>query len=124
MRMPAGLDFAAAATVPVAFLTVAYSVGHLARLSAGETILIHGGAGGVGLAAIQYARHRGARVFATAGSPAKRALSAENLGVEAVLDSRSLSFADDVMRLTERRRRGCRAQFAERRGDAPQPRRW
>ncbi|QJU57632.1 polyketide synthase [Sphingomonas sp. AP4-R1] len=99
MRMPAGLDFAAAATVPVAFLTVAYSVGHLARLSAGETILVHGGAGGVGLAAIQYALHRGARVFATAGSPAKRALL-ENLGVEAVLDSRSLSFADDVMRLT------------------------
>lgn len=99
MRMPAGLDFTAAATVPVAFLTVAYSVGHLARLAPGETILIHGGAGGVGLAAIQYALHRGARVFATAGSPAKRALL-ENLGVEAVLDSRSLSFADDVMRLT------------------------
>jgi acyl transferase domain-containing protein/NADPH:quinone reductase-like Zn-dependent oxidoreductase/acyl carrier protein len=100
MRVPAGMDFAAAATVPVAFLTVAYSVGHLARLEAGETILIHGGAGGVGLAAIQYARHRGARIFATAGSPAKRALLA-HLGVDAVLDSRSLSFADDVMRLTD-----------------------
>jgi NADPH:quinone reductase-like Zn-dependent oxidoreductase/acyl carrier protein/NADP-dependent 3-hydroxy acid dehydrogenase YdfG len=100
MRMPAGMDFAAAATVPVAFLTVAYSLGHLAQLGAGETVLIHGGAGGVGLAAIQYARHRGARIFATAGSPAKRALL-RSLGVEAVLDSRSLSFADDVMRLTD-----------------------
>ena len=99
MRMPAGLDFAAAATVPVAFLTVAYSLGHLARIGAGETLLVHGGAGGVGLAAIQYALHCGARVFATAGSPAKRALL-RNLGVEAVLDSRSLSFADDVLRLT------------------------
>ncbi|WP_420142776.1 SDR family NAD(P)-dependent oxidoreductase [Sphingomonas sp.] len=99
MRMPAELDFAAAATVPVAFLTVAYSVGPLARLAAGETILVHGGAGGVGLAAIQYALHRGARVFATAGSPAKRALL-EKLGVEAVLDSRSLTFVDDVLRLT------------------------
>jgi acyl transferase domain-containing protein/NADPH:quinone reductase-like Zn-dependent oxidoreductase/acyl carrier protein len=100
MRMPAGMDFAAAATVPVAFLTVAYAIGQLARLSAGETILIHGGAGGVGLAAIQYARHRGARVFATAGSPAKRALL-ESLGVEAVFDSRSLAFVDEVMALTE-----------------------
>ncbi len=99
MRMPAGMDFAAAATVPVAFLTVAYAVGHLARLSAGETILIHGGAGGVGLAAIQYAQHRGARVFATAGSPAKRALL-ESLGVEAVFDSRTIAFADEVMALT------------------------
>lgn len=100
MRMPAGMDFAAAATVPVTFLTVAYALGHLAQIGEGETILIHGGAGGVGLAAIQYARHRGARVFATAGSPAKRALLT-NLGVDAVLDSRSLSFADEVMRLTD-----------------------
>lgn len=100
MRMPADMSFAAAATVPVAFLTTVYAVGQLAQLEAGETILIHGGAGGVGLAAIQYARHRGARIFATAGSPAKRALLA-SLGVEAVLDSRSLSFADDVMRLTD-----------------------
>ncbi|WP_174274978.1 type I polyketide synthase [Sphingomonas bacterium] len=100
MRMPRGMEFAAAATVPVAFLTVAYAVGHLGRLSKGETILIHGGAGGVGLAAIQYAKYRGARVFATAGSPAKRALL-ESLGVDAVFDSRSLAFADEVMRLTE-----------------------
>ena len=99
MRMPAGLDFAGAATVPVAFLTVVYAVGHLARLQPGETILIHGGAGGVGLAAIQYARHRGARIFATAGSAPKRALL-RRLGVEAVLDSRSLDFADEVLRLT------------------------
>jgi len=100
MRMPAGMSFAAAATVPVAFLTTVYALGHLAQVAEGETVLIHGGAGGVGLAAIQYAKHRGARVFATAGSPAKRALL-QNLGVEAVLDSRSLAFADEVMRLTD-----------------------
>jgi len=99
MRMPASMSFAAAATVPVAFLTTIYALGHLAQIAEGETVLIHGGAGGVGLAAIQYAKHRGARVFATAGSPAKRALL-QNLGVETVLDSRSLAFADDVMRLT------------------------
>ncbi|WP_294389595.1 type I polyketide synthase [uncultured Sphingomonas sp.] len=100
MRMPADMGFAAAATIPVAFLTTVYALGHLARIEAGETVLIHGGAGGVGLAAIQYARHRGARVFATAGSPTKRALL-RTLGVEAVLDSRSLTFADEVMRLTD-----------------------
>ena len=100
MRMPAGMSFAAAATVPVAFLTTIYALGHLAQIGEGETVLIHGGAGGVGLAAIQYAKHRGARVFVTAGSPAKRALL-QNLGVEAVLDSRSLAFADEVMRLTD-----------------------
>jgi NADPH:quinone reductase-like Zn-dependent oxidoreductase/acyl carrier protein len=100
MRMPHGMSYAAAATVPVAFLTTVYALGHLAQLAEGETVLIHGGAGGVGLAAIQYAKHRGAKVFATAGSPAKRALL-RSLGVDAVFDSRSLSFADEVMRLTD-----------------------
>lgn len=99
MRVPPGMPFAAAATIPVAFVTVAYALGTLAQLGAGETVLVHGAAGGVGLAAIQYAHARGARVFATAGSPAKRALL-RRLGVEAVLDSRSLSFADEVMALT------------------------
>ena len=99
MPMPDGMDFAAGATVPVAFLTVAYALGHLARLGRGERVLIHGGAGGVGLAAIQYALARGAVVYATAGSDAKRALL-RRLGVDAVLDSRSLAFADEVMRLT------------------------
>ena len=99
MRVPDGMSFAAAATVPVAFVTVAYALGTLAQLAEGETVLVHGGAGGVGLAAIQYARARGARVLATAGSPAKRALL-RSLDVEAVLDSRSLSFADEVMALT------------------------
>ena len=99
VKLPAGVDFAAAATVPVAFLTVCYSLGTLANLQAGERVLIHGGAGGVGLAAIQYARHRGAEVFASAGSPAKRAML-RLLGVEHVLDSRSLAFADDVMATT------------------------
>jgi hypothetical protein len=68
LRIPDGMSFAAAATIPVAFLTAAYALGHLAHLERGERVLIHGAAGGVGLAAIQYARHRGAVVFATAGS--------------------------------------------------------
>jgi NADPH:quinone reductase-like Zn-dependent oxidoreductase/acyl carrier protein len=97
--MAPGTAFAAAATVPVAFLTVIYALGRLARLAAGETVLIHGGAGAVGLAAIQYARHRGATVIATAGSEIKRTVLA-SIGVEHVLDSRSLGFVDEVMALT------------------------
>ena len=99
VRLPDTISFAAGATVPVAFLTVCYALGTLANLQPGERVLIHGGAGGVGLAAIQYARHRGAEIFATAGSPAKRALL-RLLGVDHVLDSRSLEFADDIRAAT------------------------
>ncbi|GAA2637411.1 SDR family NAD(P)-dependent oxidoreductase [Actinomadura fulvescens] len=97
--IPAELGFADAATMPTVFLTVHHSLGHLARLAAGETLLIHGGAGGVGLAALQYARHVGARVIATAGSPAKRDLL-HLLGVDHVLDSRGLDFLEQVKDLT------------------------
>jgi NADPH:quinone reductase-like Zn-dependent oxidoreductase/acyl carrier protein len=97
---PEGIEDAAAATIPVAFLTSYYALVHLAGLRGGESVLIHGGAGGVGLAAIQIAKHAGATVFATAGSPEKRALL-EGLGVDHVLDSRSLAFAGEVMRITQ-----------------------
>lgn len=100
--MPRGTDLVAAATVPVAFSTAYYALEHLARLTEGETVLIHGGAGGVGLAAIQIAQARGARVIATAGSLVKRAVLS-CIGVDHVLDSRSLAFADQVLQLTGRR---------------------
>jgi NADPH:quinone reductase-like Zn-dependent oxidoreductase/SAM-dependent methyltransferase/acyl carrier protein len=99
VRLPDALGFAAGATIPVAHLTAVYSLDRLARLAAGEWVLIHGGAGGVGIAAIQYAQHKGAVVIATAGSNAKRAFL-RNLGVDHVLDSRDLSFADDIRQLT------------------------
>ncbi|MGF3026773.1 SDR family NAD(P)-dependent oxidoreductase [Methylobacterium aquaticum] len=96
---PRGLSPEAAATTPVAFLTAYYGLVTLARLKAGEWVLVHGGAGGVGLAALQIARMRGARVIATAGSNEKRAL-VKALGAEHVLDSRSLAFVDDIRRIT------------------------
>ncbi|MEJ8672498.1 zinc-binding dehydrogenase [Streptomyces sp. MS1.AVA.1] len=99
VRIPDGLGFAAAATLPVAFLTVHYALHDLARLAGGETVLVHGAAGGVGLAALQYARLVGAQVIATAGSPVKRDLL-RALGVEHVLDSRSLEFAGQALRIT------------------------
>ena len=97
---PDGLDAAAAATVPVTFLTAYYALTTCARLKRGEWLLVHGGAGGVGLAALQIAKMKGAKVIATAGSAEKRALVAA-LGADHVLDSRSLAFADDIRRITK-----------------------
>ena len=76
-----------------------YSLVSCARLRRGEWVLVHGGAGGVGLAALQIAKLKGARVIATAGSREKRAL-VKALGAEHVLDSRSLAFVDEVRRIT------------------------
>lgn len=97
--IPRALSAEAAATIPSTFLTSYYALVHLGRLAPGEKILIHGGAGGVGLAAIQVARWCGAEIFATAGSNEKRELL-RMMGVRHVLDSRSLSFAEDIMTLT------------------------
>jgi len=91
--LPEGLAPEAAATVPVAFLTACYALETLARIRPGERVLIHGGAGGVGLAALQVALAAGARVAATAGSAAKRAFL-RLAGAELVLDSRDAGFAD------------------------------
>jgi amino acid adenylation domain-containing protein len=99
---PSAITFEEAATIPIAFLTAAYALEDLGRLGAGERVLIHSASGGVGLAALQLARRAGADVFATAGTPEKRAYL-ENLGVPHVMDSRSLAFADQVMAVTEGR---------------------
>ena len=94
-RIPPDTSFAAAATIPVTFVTAIYSLGTLAKLMPGEFVLIHAAAGGVGLAAIQYAKHRGAVVIATAGSEVKRAFL-RLAGADHMLDSRDLGFADAV----------------------------
>lgn len=96
---PASWTDAEAATVPTTFFTVYYALHHLAQLQEGDRILIHGASGGVGLAAIQFARYRGAEVFATAGTDEKRDF-VRLMGADHVMDSRSLNFAEDVMRLT------------------------
>jgi acyl transferase domain-containing protein/NADPH:quinone reductase-like Zn-dependent oxidoreductase/SAM-dependent methyltransferase/NADP-dependent 3-hydroxy acid dehydrogenase YdfG/acyl carrier protein len=101
-RLPDKMTFAEGATLPIVFVTVHYTLSYLARLKRGETILIHGAAGGVGLAAVQYAQLVGARIVATAGSPEKRDLL-RLMGIEHILDSRSLHFADEVMALTHGR---------------------
>jgi len=96
VKKPADWSFAAAATVPATFLTAYYALHHLARLEEGQRVLIHGAAGGVGVAAIQIAQMAGAEIFCTAGSETKRDFL-RMLGIEHVFDSRSLAFADQVM---------------------------
>ena len=91
--LPAGMAPEAAATAPVAFITAAYALETLARIRPGERVLIHGGAGGVGLAALQIARAAGAQLAATAGSAEKRAFL-RAAGADLVLDSRDAGFAD------------------------------
>ncbi|HVH82336.1 MAG TPA: zinc-binding dehydrogenase, partial [Stellaceae bacterium] len=97
--IPRELDFAAAATVPVAFVTARYALHTLAQLRPGETVLIHAASGGVGLAAIQLAKTCGAVVIATAGSPAKRAFL-RLVGADHVCDSRKLRFVSQVREAT------------------------
>src|SRR5262249_29877563 len=83
VRPPAGFDFAEAATVPLAFLAALYALDDLGALRAGETLLVHAAAGGVGMAAVQLARHRGAKVLGTASPGKWGALSKLGLGDEA-----------------------------------------
>jgi NADPH:quinone reductase-like Zn-dependent oxidoreductase/NAD(P)-dependent dehydrogenase (short-subunit alcohol dehydrogenase family)/acyl carrier protein len=99
-RIPPATSFAEAATIPVTFVTAIYALGNLAKLGPGERVLIHAAGGGVGLAAIQYAKLRGAVVIATAGSQVKRSFL-RLTGADHVLDSRDPAFADAVRRLTD-----------------------
>ncbi len=92
--IPDGSTMAEAAAMPVAYMTAHYALRTVGRLAKGERVLIHNATGGVGLAAINIARVIGAEIFATAGSPEKRA-ALSSLGIAHVADSRSLDFADD-----------------------------
>ncbi|MGQ3195994.1 MAG: SDR family NAD(P)-dependent oxidoreductase [Hydrogenophaga sp.] len=98
-KLPAGMAVEDAAALPVAFLTAHHGLHRLAQLRPGQRVLIHAAAGGVGLAAVQLALRAGAQVFATAGSPDKRALL-RRMGVAQVMDSRSLAFADELRAAT------------------------
>jgi acyl transferase domain-containing protein/NADPH:quinone reductase-like Zn-dependent oxidoreductase/NAD(P)-dependent dehydrogenase (short-subunit alcohol dehydrogenase family)/acyl carrier protein len=99
MPKPSEISFEAAATIPAAFFTAWHALVELADLKPGERVLIHGAAGGVGIAAIQIARWIGAEIFATAGSEEKRDF-VKLLGVENIHDSRSLDFAEEILAST------------------------
>ncbi len=91
LPLPAGLTFVEGAALPEATFTVWMSVFEQAKLAPGETILIHGGASGIGTTAIQMAREAGARVFTTAGSSAKTARCVD-LGAELAVDYKKQDF--------------------------------
>ena len=94
-QIPSDLSLEAAATIPVAFATAWYSLMERANVKAGDDVLIHGAAGGVGLAAIQIAKRAGARVIGTASNNARRAIAAAQ-GADLVFDSRGQRFVEGV----------------------------
>jgi myxalamid-type polyketide synthase MxaB len=99
LPMPKALSAEEAATLPITFLTAHYALHHLAQMKAGERVLIHAAAGGVGLAAIQLAQRAGAEIFATASSAEKHE-HLRSLGVKNIFSSRTLDFAEEIMRAT------------------------
>ena len=95
---PPGFSVSDLATVPSAYVSAALSFEHTG-LKAGDRVLIHAGAGGVGLAAIQLVQAAGAEVFATASAPKQAYLRA--LGVEHVFDSRTTAFGREILEATD-----------------------
>jgi putative PIG3 family NAD(P)H quinone oxidoreductase len=102
LPVPRGLSMEEAAALPETFFTVWTNVFERGRLGAGETLLVHGGASGIGTTAIQLARARGARVFATSGSREK-CLACERLGAERAINYRSEDFVAALLDATNGR---------------------
>jgi NADPH2:quinone reductase len=100
--VPAGLDVQTAACVPIAFGTAHDCLFEFGRLQPGEVALIHAGAGGVGIAAIQMAKHAGARVLATASSDERLGRLAA-FGLDDGINYREHDFVSEVRRLTDGR---------------------
>ncbi len=101
LALPDGIDVISAAALPEVAATVHSNLFMTAQLQAGETVLIHGGAGGVGAMAIQLAKAAGARVIATAGSDEKAAMLTGYLGVDLAVNYRTEDFVERVKSFTE-----------------------
>jgi NADPH2:quinone reductase len=102
LPVPGDLDMTAAAGLCETFFTVWSNVFLRGRLAGGETFLVHGGSSGIGTTAIQLANVRGARVFATAGSPEK-CVACERLGAERAINYRDEDFVEAVRAATDGR---------------------
>jgi acyl transferase domain-containing protein/NADPH:quinone reductase-like Zn-dependent oxidoreductase/acyl carrier protein len=96
VAVPGELEWRRAATIPSVYLTAYYALIREGNLQNDESVLIHSASGGVGHAALQIAREVGADIFATAGTDQKREYLRREFGLEAVMDSRSLEFADEI----------------------------
>jgi NADPH2:quinone reductase len=100
--IPESMPFEKASALPITYQTAHVALYHRAQLEAGETVLVHAGAGGVGSAAIQLAKAAGARVIATAGGPEKVGIC-RKLGAEISIDYREENFIEAVKEATEGR---------------------
>ncbi|WP_296358928.1 polyketide synthase [Ramlibacter sp.] len=94
VRKPDNISFEEAATVPMTFLTAWYGLHDLGKIKAGERVLVHAAAGGVGMAAVQLARLQGCEVYGTASEPKWDALRQAGLADDHIGTSRSLDFVD------------------------------
>jgi NADPH:quinone reductase len=101
-RIPRGMDWAQGAALPVVYQTAYYALGDRGRLAPGEWMLVHAGASGVGMAAIQLGRAFGARVIATAGTEEKLEFSRRQ-GAEHTLSYHDNNWVDEVKRITSGR---------------------
>ena len=99
LSVPRGLDMIAAAAIPETFFTVWVNLFDRGHLAAGETVLVHGGSGGIGSAAIQVAHAFGARVFTTART-AEKCKACEAIGAERAINYRVEDFVAVVQSLT------------------------
>jgi polyketide synthase 5 len=99
VALPPGLTDDQAAAAATAHATAWYGLHDLARIKAGDRVLIHSATGGVGQGAIAVARAAGAEIFATAGSEQRREML-RDMGIEHVYDSRSTEFAEQIRRDT------------------------
>jgi putative PIG3 family NAD(P)H quinone oxidoreductase len=99
LPVPRGMAIVTAAAIPETFFTVWSNVFQRGRLAAGESLLVHGGSSGIGTTAIQLAKARGARVFATAGS-ADKCAACERLGAERAINYRDADFVAAIRELT------------------------
>ena len=111
-KIPAGMSFDAAATVPLAYLTALYALQDLGQVKAGERVLVHAAAGGVGMAAVQLCRHFGAEVYGTASAGKWPVLEGMGLDARHIANSRDLGFETQFLSATDGRGRGCRPQLA------------
>jgi NADPH2:quinone reductase len=99
LPLPQGLSMIEAASLPETFFTVWQNVFQIARLAAGETLLVQGGSSGIGVTAIQLAKAHGARVIVTAGSDDKVAACVA-LGADHGINYRTQDFAEETRRVT------------------------
>ncbi|KAL7620421.1 hypothetical protein AAE478_009416 [Parahypoxylon ruwenzoriense] len=102
VHLPLGFSFEDGAAVPLPFVTAYHALVDVARVSKGQTVLIHSAAGGVGQAAVKLAQLAGAEIFVTVGSDEKQQFMIDEYGIPPshIFSSRKSGFAEKIMRMT------------------------